>query len=741
MLTTQDFAHSPLADVDVEELEARTQDSDVLEGRNIFEIFYAEQASWAEQAALDDAYVNNVQFTQEQIDALKERRQAPVPYNLIMPVIDLMVAMLTYNSPRYQATAMENSDRELAHVANQLLAWIWYISDGRLAFKNACYDYAVKGRGVMGVVQDFMADGGKGEVKVRDYDPYCVYPDPNSRDKLWRDASDIFVREMITDAQIRLHWPDMADLVIQGGAMTEDSRMPAVERVELEGQRLMGESQDSHYTRYEMLIHYRRIRSYVIEVIDNETQTKQKFEQAAFEAFRRQPAAIMVNQGQEKGYYRPGDLSQMMQLATQYGQPVAVIEEGVEAAYQITGPTPESNITILFGTVEMLLRRGLLTTVNLPVFRIREVVSIGGVLLYKRNLSTEHYPVVPFNNRHHRNPYPDSDVRFARPIQDSVNKTHALLIAHAATSTNVKVLVPRGTNVKELKSEFVKAGLGVAEYDPEFGPPVIAAPIPLSNELFAKIDRDKQHLYEIFGISPMMWGDATNAPETYRGTLQIEENGQRRMRGKTDDINITLTQLGRVTFDLSREVYTDEKILRLVQPNNIVRETKINELIYDDYSQTVYKLNDITSAEMDIQVVAGSTLASNRWALQEYYMSLFEMGAIDDIALLENSEIPNVEKILERRAAMMQMQQALAQAQEEIKDLKGEMQRRENELFQAKLGLKVERTANRNSEAVNKAVNRFDSASQLYDKELQLQLQQQQLQAQQAQQEQTPSQP
>lgn len=64
---------------------------------------------------------------------------------------------------------------------------------------------------------------------------------------------------------------------------------------------------------------------------------------------------------------------------------------------------------------------------------------------------------------------------------------------------------------------------------------------------------------------------------------------------------------------LIQYVYTDQKVMRLMQPNNKPKEIVVNSPLYDDIGNVVGKMNDITVGKYDIIVLSGSTLPSNRW--------------------------------------------------------------------------------------------------------------------------------
>ena len=99
--------------------------------------------------------------------------------------------------------------------------------------------------------------------------------------------------------------------------------------------------------------------------------------------------------------------------------------------------------------------------------------------------------------------------------------------------------------------------------------------------------------------------------------------------------------------------------------------------------------NDYESAKFDIRVVAGSTQPVNRWALQDEYFKWFEGGLIDDIAMVEVTDIRNKKQLLKRKSLYSEMQGQLAQMEENIKELQGENETLERQIVQAGIKLKI----------------------------------------------------
>ena len=205
--------------------------------------------------------------------------------------------------------------------------------------------------------------------------------------------------------------------------------------------------------------------------------------------------------------------------------------------------------------------------------------------------------------------------------------------------------------------EWGRAGTAVIEFDAELGQPIVAGPVPLPNELYKNEAEAKHDLEYGFGIYEIMQGGNDGAPSTYRGTVAIDEYGQRRMKSRQDDLESMLNELAKRAVPLIQQLYTQEKIFRILEPSGTQKKYTINQDLYDSYGRLIEKVNDITVGTYDIKVVAGSTLPSNRFAQFDYYMELYKAGLIDQIELLKKTEVVDVEGVLTRHGQMQQMQQ------------------------------------------------------------------------------------
>ena len=147
-----------------------------------------------------------------------------------------------------------------------------------------------------------------------------------------------------------------------------------------------------------------------------------------------------------------------------------------------------------------------------------------------------------------------------------------------------------------------------------------------------------------------------------------------------------------------------------MQPNNKPKEVVVNSPLYDDIGNVVGKLNDITVGKYDIIVASGSTLPSNRWARFEYYMQLYQSGLIDQIELLKQTDVADMEGVLQRNGQMQQMQQQVQAQSEEIKKLKGDLQTAQRESLHDRKRVEVKEFEKK----LAKAEAKVEMAQQLY---------------------------
>ena len=725
-----DQTPSEILEADVgspEQLEIHPEVKKTLE---LFTEYENSRNDWASKFSEAIQFRNGAQWTTEQTEVLERRGQAAIVVNRIHPIVETAKALLTYNRPQFRSTGREDSDTRTSKIYSDVMAWIWERSNGNTELKQAIDDYYVGGMGILQVFQDPYVDMGRGEVVIKALNPLDVYVDPNCRDTYGKDAANIIVLKVLTDEQAKKIFPEYESVWKNSDYVQEPDHYPGTNLAKNEKQSFVGEINSDHYhTKRKYYERYERIKVDFHHVYEPDTMREDLFSDEDFQEYLAEPAMCVQYKDGSKNYVNDRDQIAQYQSYIDKMGPVYHMEQPEPQMNPETGEVqeqepqmvpgeedensiPDSTVYLIPHTKAQLVDLGYNLYNQIEQDRIQMIVSVGDKLLYTRVLPCEDYPIVLMQNIHNRNPYPESDVRLYRPLQEYVNKIRSLIIAHASTSTNVKLLIPRGSvDKKQIEEEWGRAGTSVIEFDAELGAPVVAGPVPLPNELYKNEAEAKSDLEYGFGIYEMMQGSGQGAPSTYRGTVIIDEFGQRRIKSRRDDIEATLNQLCRVCVPLMQQMYTEEKIIRLVQPNNSMKEVTLNQSLYDEFTgQEIERVHDMTAGKYDIVVVAGSTLPANRWALLETYQELYKNGLIDQIEVLKKTDLVDIEGVINRSGEIAQLQNALQSAEEEVKNLRGDLQTANREDLHSKKRLEVEKFKGK----MGRVSDRAEQAAELF---------------------------
>ncbi|MBT7349936.1 hypothetical protein HN803_04020 [candidate division WWE3 bacterium] len=575
-----------------------------------------------------DFYLGN-HFTKDQKDQLDERNQTSTTLDRLYSAVEQFKAIITSKPPKFSAVGREDSDSKLASVWRTILEYIWDISDGNEEFKQVVHDYAVTGLGYLYAYLDKEADFGRGEIKFKCLSPFRVVVDPASKNRWFDDASAILVGLTMTGDQLVNNIPKLKDII-------DD-----IETI--------GSGGDEDFP-----------------------SSTQQTTQSTFT-----PDQVKDKDPTQKSYRLIEKFEKVkvpFYRVSFQGSEFIVDEDGKDEL--------EADIKFISNDVEFI---------EIMQTRIKVTASVGQVLLYTHVLDTDTYPVIPVPNIWNGTPYPTSDIRKNRDLQIYLDKLLSIITSHAQTSSGLKLLVPMGSveNISTLEEDWANPNAAI-EYDPTMGEPHFPAPQPLSNSVMTLPKLIEGYIDLNMGIFELSQGNAEAAPRTASATMMFEDFGQRRSKSKLRDIEGSLKRLGKVIYQMSKAHYDFQKTFRVVQPNNDIDEFTVN--YYDDKSEEALKLNDLGSGEYDIRIIGSSTLPSNRWGEWQVYMEAYQAGLIDQTEALKKTEIFDKRGVLERTSLVSQLQSALANAEDQIKKLGGDLQTAQRETIGARQRVEVEKT-------------------------------------------------
>ena len=609
--------------------------------KELYDRWHDARKEWEDHAREDiDFYLGN-HFSASEADELASRNQSNIPLDRIYSAIEQFKAIITSKPPKFSAMPREDSDSDLANVWKTILEYIWNISDGNEVFKQTIHDYAVTGLGYFYAYVDREADYGRGEVKFTYIDPFRVVVDPNARSKYFDDATGMMLSTIFTKFQLLDLYPQLSE--------------------EQEDGKLLIDLVESYHEddTYPSPKNQRTVGTFTPDYVKDKDTGEGSEKYQLIEHFSK----VKVP------YYRILDM--------QSGEERILDSENMEKF-------------LSDNKIAKALEQGLIDVVEVQQTRIKLTCTLGQIVLYEYILNTDKYPIVPVPNIWTNTPYPMSDVRKNKDFQRFLNKTMSLITSHAQASSGLKLLIPQGSvdDIEELERNWANPNATI-EYDPSFGEPHFPSPQPLSNSVMQLPQLIEKYIDLNMGIFEMMQGNTDVAPKTSSATMMLEDFGQRRSKSKLRDIEGSLRRLGQVIYNLSKEHYTFKKVFRVVQPNNDLSEYMVN--FYNDKSQAISEMmNDLTIGQYDINIIGNSTMPSNRWGEWSIYMEAYQSGLIDQTEALMKTDIFDKEGVLQRMDIVAKLQAQLQQAEEQIKNLEGDLQTAHRESISSRKKVEVE---------------------------------------------------
>jgi hypothetical protein len=666
-------------------------------------------------------FANDNQLTAKERQDLEDQGMPTFTINRIAPVVEMLNFYATANDPRWQAVAVDGSDSKVAAVFSDMADYIWNLSKGGTLYANAVNDAITKSIGWLHVVVDPDADRGMGEVKVEQPEPFDIYVDPKSRDLLFRDAGYIMVRKILPKAQLLRLFPDKK-AKINKASSSENNDYSYTEKSFNTYQKDFGykdvveaDSVDPETGDTDTLLEYFEIYEkvkiaymnvfYRIPPTEEQIKEIQGVVQQEIEKITQESEVQLLEQQQqlEQAVQAGEMLPERMQLEMQKFvtrmkedidlQRTQMMNDLVQKATRVDNKVvteKEYNILQKDTSFNNILQEA----IRFHGDRIRKICVAGDVTLYDIFLpdNITEYPLVPFHYKWTGTPYPISAVSPLVGKQREINKSHQLMVHNASLGSSLRWLHEEGAIDTDYWEKYSSAPGALLPVRPGSTPPTPVQPAPLSNAFFQIVQEGKGDMEYLAGIYSSMQGDTGSQHETYRGMLAQDEYGTRRVKQwMKNSIEPGLKQLGEVIKQFSQSVYTAHKVFRIVQPSALQedREVQINVPMYNDFGDVIERHMDYETARFDVRVITGSTLPLNRWAYLAELKDMMQLGIIDDMAVLAETDIKDKQAIAERKSQLSQLQGQVSGLEESLKDKEGTIETLERQLVQAGIKGKV----------------------------------------------------
>tara|TARA_X000000368_G_scaffold418196_1_gene416985 strand:- start:365 stop:2620 length:2256 start_codon:yes stop_codon:yes gene_type:complete len=680
---------------------------------------YARKKWFTDSQKSMDFYLND-QLTQEEKEDLREGGMPDFTINRISPAIDVMKFFVTANNPRWQAIGTEGSDSDIAHIHSMVAEYCWHLSNGKSLFGEVIQDALVKGMGLFRIDIDPDADKGMGEVVFKTVDPYDLYVDPQSRDFLFRDANFLIVQKNLSKSSLVRLFPQYKKKIVRASGQMQSKQYSQRDvhesetiqpgDIEQEAYTLEGE-QDEIIDFYEV---YTKEKVPYVNLFISTPPSEQELEKIKAEAQERaqmlqqelqvgieeQKQELMqaVQEGEMIAERMELELQKIQQDAqNQLQEAIAMMEaEMVQAETKTVQQVMEKSAYELLAKNNEKFQKSIVDLVEFYKTQIKVCASAGDIYLYETIIpNITEYPIVPINYNFTNTPYPVGAVMPMIGKQREINKSHQIMLHNANLASNLRWLYTEGSVDEEEWEKYSSSPGAMLKYRQGFEPPTAIQPLPINNAFYTVTQQGKQDIEHLSGISSSMQGVGQNSHETYRGMLAMDEYGTRRIRQWVNNsVEPALEHLGKIFKDVAQFVYRTQKVFRMVQPEagateGEVQEVTINIPIYNDFGEAINRYNDYATSQFDIRIVAGSTQPINRWALLDEYFKWYQSGLIDDVAMLEQTDIRNKKSILQRKSIYAQMEGQIKSMEESMKNQAGTIETLERQLVQHQIKDKV----------------------------------------------------
>ena len=697
-------------------------------------------------------FANDNQLSEEERISLEEQGMPTFTINRIIPVVEMLNFYATAKNPRWQAVGADGSDTDVAAVFSDVADYIWYHSHGQTLLSNAINDAVTKSLGYLMVTIDPDADRGMGEVVIKQPEPFDVFVDNKTRDILFRDAAFILIRKILPKSHLIQQYPDSKRKIMAASSnlsgfddmseKSKDTTQHDFHYKEMSDNDVYGDKRDEIIEFYELYekekLAYRNI---FIKIPPNNEVLAQIKEQAQQQVSRMQmemEVALKEKSLQMQAAVDAGEmLPERMQLEItkekeMMVQQLKTYEIEVTARLQDENSKidnkviTEKEFNILMKDKEFASR--LVEAIKFHENKIKLCCIVGDKTLYEKYLPLTEYPIIPFHYKWTGTPFPMSAVAPLIGKQRELNKAHQLMVHNASLGSSLRWMYEEGSIDTDYWEKYSSSPGALLPKRSGFEAPTPVMPFQLNNAFFSLTQTGKGDMEYLAGIYSAMQGDTTSSGDMpYRGMLAMDEYGTRRIKYWLKNcIEPGLRQVGEVVKQYSQNVYTAHKVFRIVQPDSIEgeKQVEINVPVYNDYGEVIDKYMDYSSAQFDIRIQAGSTLPVNRWAYLEELKQLMQLGVVDDIAVLAETDIRNKDKIVERKSVYSQLRGQLQQLEESLKDKEGTIETLSRQLVQAGIKNKTMQGA--------MEVNRqtVDTKSKIYKEELESKAQQKILQKQ-----------
>jgi hypothetical protein len=223
------------------------------------------------------------------------------------------------------------------------------------------------------------------------------------------------------------------------------------------------------------------------------------------------------------------------------------------------------------------------------------------------------------------------EVEVLYPLQNDYNRRRSQIADHCSLMGNAIWIIDRSSlvdpdSLTNKPGAIIETnGLALIRREP---------PVPLPQWMFTSTAQTASEMREIAGVSAVAGGIPPKGVRSGQGMEAAQGIATTRIRSRGRDLEISIEQLGRLMISILQDYVQTPRVIRIVGSTGHAYWVP-----FDGRS---------VRGDWDIKVEAGSTLSQTKSSKDQLWIQLFQMGAVDRRALLENIGVSGYEEILRR---------------------------------------------------------------------------------------------
>lgn len=672
---------------------------------------------WEYHGRKSKDFYEDRQLTKEEIRDLKSDHMPTFTINRITPVVETMKYFVGSRTPSFQTVGADGSafDSWISDVHNAIQKYCWEISDGDAVFGKVIHDSIVNQCGYWYLWVDKQSDSGSGDVMIDSISPYEVFVSPNTKSRLFKDATSIIIAKMVDRYSLISKLPEFEEQIKKAS----NNPIGPTSKAYFEDEQ--GESSVNPFTGDEdgavsYFECYRKVSVQYISFMQTVPMSKEDFNSMQEESFVRlseMKAEVEVSLKEELNKlnkmvadgeiiqeranleYKKAERAASEQLKIASNSIIKEFSETLNRAIQRDVPIEAFKLLMdnpdVSSTIDINSVRDYYKT------RIQIDIMVGDTILDTKLLECGEYPIIPVPFIHTGDAYPIGAVKFLIGKQQEMNKSHQIMVHHANLTTNPITLAPEGsiTDRDDFEKRITIPG-SVATYNSdEFGnKPEFRQNNQLNNAFFTITQEGREDFDYMSGISSRSMGIERSSSEPFRSTLLMDEFNTRRLQTfMMHSVEPSLNLMARVFQQLAQSLYKEYKVFRIASPAagnedapDVMKKYEINKPVWDGYNP-ISKFHDYSSVRFDTKVVSGSAWPVSQEMIDRKYLEFFTAGLIDQVAALREVNIKDKAGIIERSGVVNRAKAEVEQLQLQVKSLNGDKETLMRQIMQLKIEL------------------------------------------------------